>query len=231
MWTTIRDVRCSIMESLGGHAACQEMGIELSVLTDAASEAWRAVGCGRYEDADEAVRSAVIEHAHLALAPGWNADGQPSGGGIVRGCWRGVAFVADGDGDGLVSKLPLSREEARALVRDLRAEGHEADDAPDGDDPTVAWVWLTPAARKAAHEAVESRYTHAAGVYEQANRGGWKLVTWSRHRSARAAESAARRYRRRRGPATGGALSWSAWWGCLDGSDPVGVVRVGGSER
>jgi hypothetical protein len=120
------------------------MGLDAPRLTEAASAAWREAGCGRYEDADEDVRSAVIERAHLALAPGWNADGQPSGGGIVRGCWRGVAFVADGDG--LVSKLPLSREEARALVRDLRAEGHEADDAPDGDDPTVAWVWCTPAA-------------------------------------------------------------------------------------
>lgn len=67
-WTTIRDVRATIVDSLGGHAACQAMGIELSVLTDAASEAWRAVGCGVYEDADEDVRSAVIERAHLALA-------------------------------------------------------------------------------------------------------------------------------------------------------------------
>jgi hypothetical protein len=71
--------------------------------------------------------------------------------------------------------------------------------------------------------------THAAGVYEQRD-GGWVLVAWSRHRSARAAEAAARRYRRRRGPATGGAYSWSAWWALLDGSDLVGVVRIGGGS-
>jgi hypothetical protein len=43
------------------------MSVEARVLTDAASEAWREVGCARYEDADEDVRSAVIERAHLAL--------------------------------------------------------------------------------------------------------------------------------------------------------------------
>lgn len=66
-WTTIRDVRATIVDSLGGHAACQAMSVEARVLTDAASEAWREVGCARYEDADEDVRSAVIERAHLAL--------------------------------------------------------------------------------------------------------------------------------------------------------------------
>ena len=67
-WTTIRDVRAALADSLGGHAACQAMGIDAPRLTDAASEAWRAVGCGRYDAADEDVRSAVIERAHLALA-------------------------------------------------------------------------------------------------------------------------------------------------------------------
>ena len=84
-------------------------------------------------------------------------------------------------------------------------------------------------ARDAAREAVESRYSHVAGVYEPRN-GGWKLIAWSHHRSARAAESAARRYRRRLvrdGSSTGGALSWGAWWARLDGGDLVGVVRVG----
>ena len=69
-WTTIRDVRAALADSLGGHAACQAMNIEARVLTDAASAAWHAAGCGRYEDADEDVQSAVIERAHLALAPG-----------------------------------------------------------------------------------------------------------------------------------------------------------------
>jgi hypothetical protein len=67
-WTTIRDVRAALADSLGGHVACQEMGLSARELTDAASAAWRAVGCGRYEAADEDVRSAVIERAHLALA-------------------------------------------------------------------------------------------------------------------------------------------------------------------
>ena len=66
-WTTIRDVRSAVVESLGGHAACQAMNIEARVLTDAALAAWREVGCARYEGADEDVRSAVIERAHLAL--------------------------------------------------------------------------------------------------------------------------------------------------------------------
>ena len=68
MWTTIRDVRGAVVESLGGHAACQAMGVEARVLTDAVSEAWRIAGCGRYEDADEDVRAAVIERAHEFLA-------------------------------------------------------------------------------------------------------------------------------------------------------------------
>lgn len=66
-WTTIRDVRATIVDSLGGHAACQATGVEARVLTDAASAAWREAGCGRYEDADEEVRAAVVERAHLAL--------------------------------------------------------------------------------------------------------------------------------------------------------------------
>jgi len=44
----------------------------------------------------------------------------------------------------LVSADPLPREEARALVRDLRADGIAADYAPDGLDPTLAWVRFTP---------------------------------------------------------------------------------------
>ncbi len=71
-----------------------------------------------------------------------------------------------------------------------------------------------------------------AGIYEQAD-GVWQPVAWSRHRSARAAEAAARRYRRRilrdGHQQTGGAYSWSAWWSAaIDGSD---LVRVGGSDE
>ena len=69
----------------------------------------------------------------------------------------------------------------------------------------------------------------AAGIYEQQADGVWKPVAWSRHRSERAAENAARRYRRKiAGQQTGGTLSWSAWWARLDGGDLVSVVRVGG---
>jgi hypothetical protein len=62
-------------------------------------------------------------------------------------------------------------------------------------------------------------WTHAAGVYEYDDEGKCVRVLWSRHRSARAAEAAARRYRRkiaRDGQQTGGAYAWSAWWGELD---------------
>lgn len=68
IWTTIRDVRADLIDSLGGHAACQALGLSARELTDAAGVAWREAGCGRYDAADEDVRAAVIERAHLALA-------------------------------------------------------------------------------------------------------------------------------------------------------------------
>ena len=68
MWTTIRDVRSAVVDSLGGHAACSAMGIDANRLDQAAREAWRAEGVGRYDAADADVRSSVLEHAHRALA-------------------------------------------------------------------------------------------------------------------------------------------------------------------
>jgi hypothetical protein len=44
------------------------MGLDAPRLTEAAREAWVAAGCGRYEDADEDVRSSVLELAHEFLA-------------------------------------------------------------------------------------------------------------------------------------------------------------------
>lgn len=72
-----------------------------------------------------------------------------------------------------------------------------------------------------------STYTHAAGRYEQDadSPTGWATVTLSRHRSHAAALKAARGYARRlmfRGPSTGGAYTWSAWWAPVGGA-PVEV--------
>ena len=67
-WTTVRDVRADLVDCFGGYAACQAMGLDAPRLTEAASAAWREAGCGRYEDADADVQSAVIERAHEFLA-------------------------------------------------------------------------------------------------------------------------------------------------------------------
>ena len=42
-----------------------------------------------------------------------------------------------------VTVTTLPRAQARALVAELRAAGHEASDAPDNDDPRLAWVYVT----------------------------------------------------------------------------------------
>lgn len=36
----------------------------------------------------------------------------------------------------------LPKDQARALVSELEAAGHEASDAPDNDDDSVSWVYV-----------------------------------------------------------------------------------------
>lgn len=51
----------------------------------------------------------------------------------------------------------------------------------------------------------------SAGIYEQSE-SGWKLVEWSRHSRRELALAAAKKYARQEQSATGGLLSWSAWY-------------------
>lgn len=74
-----------------------------------------------------------------------------------------------------------------------------------------------------------ARRAYAAGVYEQTD-AGWGLVTWSTHSRADLAQAAARRYARGKAPPTGGAYTWSAWYGPANASDVRQVTEVMRSE-
>jgi len=55
----------------------------------------------------------------------------------------GVALISDPDGPGLVSRDALPVADARRLERELRDAGHEASWAPDGNDRSTAWLYVT----------------------------------------------------------------------------------------
>ena len=58
---------------------------------------------------------------------------------------------------------------------------------------------------------------YMAGVFEQGQRDSWERIVWSRHSTMSLAARAARMYSRRGGPATGGAMTWAAWYGPVGG--------------
>lgn len=72
-----------------------------------------------------------------------SAAGLADAGAIVRA--HGASLTRDTDSPAMVTVERLSRDAARALVSELRAAGHTADDAPDAEDGGMAWVYVTPA--------------------------------------------------------------------------------------
>ncbi len=59
----------------------------------------------------------------------------------------GIALTDDPDtADGRVSVEPMPRERARELVTRLRAAGYLASEAPDQDEPSLAWLYVGPSA-------------------------------------------------------------------------------------
>ena len=61
----------------------------------------------------------------------------------MRAICDGIALVADPDTDGgYVAKAAMPREQARDLARRLEAAGVEASAAPDGYDPSLAWLYV-----------------------------------------------------------------------------------------
>ena len=58
---------------------------------------------------------------------------------------------------------------------------------------------------------------YVAGVFEQGQGDGWERIVWSRHSTVELAARAARMYSRQDSPATGGSLTWAAWYGPIGG--------------
>lgn len=56
---------------------------------------------------------------------------------------HGLSFSADSTEPGLVSDSSMPLDDARAFVSRLEAEGYEASYAPDTNDPSLAWIWVT----------------------------------------------------------------------------------------